>query len=176
MRNKTENVRRAANRGAERDFRSRSATVPKGFINSAHSGIKWETTLKTSILLAASFVVGAIMTAVSSAAPPAAAPHVTEVIVLDVGAHMQKLLELSKRMEAIQTKFQGTGKARIWQGSWAGSEAGRVIVTVEFPSLRSLAESEDRTRGVPELEALFAEVDASGIKVLSDSLVTEVSR
>jgi hypothetical protein len=115
------------------------------------------------------------MTAVSSAAPPAAAPHVTEIIVLDVGAHMQKLLELSKRMEAIQTKYQSTGKARIWEGSWAGSEAGRVIVTVEYPSLRSLAESQDRTRGVPELEALFAEVDASGIKVLSDSLVTEVS-
>jgi hypothetical protein len=117
----------------------------------------------------------AAVTAVSSAAPPPA-PHVTEVIVLDVGAHMQKFLELTKRMDAIQSKYQSTGKAHIWEGTWAGSESGRVIVTVEYPSLLSLAESADRTRGAPELASLIAELDASGIRVLSESLVTEVSR
>jgi hypothetical protein len=130
--------------------------------------------LKTPIVLVASFMV-AVVTAVSSAAPPPA-PHVTEVIVLDVGAHMQKFLELTKRMDAIQSKYQSTGKAHIWQGSWAGSESGHVIVTVEYPSLLSLAQSEDRTRGAPELASLIAELDASGIRVLSESLVTEVSR
>jgi hypothetical protein len=117
----------------------------------------------------------AAVTAVSSAAPPPA-PHVTEVIVLDVGAHMQKFLELARRMDAIQAKYQGTGKVHIWQGSWAGNESGHVIVTVEYPSLLSLAESGDRTRGAPELVPFFADLDASGIKVLSESLVTEVSR
>lgn len=129
--------------------------------------------MKTSIVLVASFMVAAVTT-VSSAAPPPA-PHVTEVIVLDVGVHMQKFLELARRMDAIQAKYKSTGKVHIWQGSWAGSDAGHVIVTVEYPSLHSLAESEDRSRGAPEFAPLFADLDASGIKVLSESLVTEVS-
>jgi hypothetical protein len=127
-----------------------------------------------ALVLVASFMVEAVTT-VSSAAPPPA-PRVTQVIVLDVGAHMQKFLEFARRMDAIQTKYQSAGKARVWQSTWAGSEAGRVIVTVEYPSLRSLAESDDKTRGAPELATLIGELDASGIKVLSDSLVTEVSR
>lgn len=130
--------------------------------------------MKTATTLLASLMMAAVTT-VSSAAPPAA-PHVTEVIVLDVGTHMQKLLELSRRMDAIQAKYQATGKARLWRAGWAGAEAGRVIIAVEYTSLRALADSEDKTRGAPEIAALIGELDASGIKILSESLVTEIPR
>jgi hypothetical protein len=98
----------------------------------------------------------------------------TEIIVPDVGAHMQKFLELAKRMGAIQTKYQNAGRVNMWESSWAGSEAGCVIVTVEYPRL-SLAESDDRARGAPELVPFFGDLDASGIKVLSEFLVTEAN-
>ncbi len=50
-------------------------------------------------------------------------------------------------------------------------------MTIEFPSLLSYAQSEEKQRaGDADYGPVFAELDASGIKVLSDSLVAEVSR
>ena len=132
--------------------------------------------MKTQAVFLASLMAAAVTT-VSSAAPPTPAPRVTEVIVLDVGSHMQKLLEIARKIDALGVKYHDAGKARIWQSSLAGSDTGRVVVTIEYPSLLSYAQSDDRTRaGAAEYAPVFAELDASGIKILSDSLVQEVPR
>src|SRR6516162_2608941 len=96
--------------------------------------------MKTGTILAAFATIAAAPTALA-ADQPAAAPHVAEVITLDVGANMEKFSELTKRVDAIAKKLQTTGTVRYYVSTWAGTAAGHVIVTVEYPSLASLAQS-----------------------------------
>ena len=98
----------------------------------------------------------------------------TEVIVLDVGSSMQKFFDLSNRANAIATKYQSTGKVRYYMATYAGPESGHVIVTIEYPSLASMAESAAKMNASPEFQKWITEAQASGIKQLSQSLVTEL--
>jgi hypothetical protein len=130
--------------------------------------------VKTQIILVAACLV-ATVTAVSSAAPPAGPPRVTQVVVLDVGANMQKFNDLNSRMDTIAAKYS-TGKARFWITTLAGAEVGRVIVTIEYPSLISFAQSQAKLDASPEFQQWQKDAQASGIKALSESLVTELPR
>jgi len=129
--------------------------------------------MKTRTILIASCAVAAIAS-VSSAQAPAAPPRVTEVVVLDVGSNMQKFFDLTKRANAITKQLNSPGKARYWISSWAGPEAGHVIVTIEFPSLVAMAQSEAQLNASPEFRQWMTEAQASGIKQLSQSIVTEL--
>ncbi len=70
--------------------------------------------MKTQAVFLASLMAAALTT-VCSAEPPPPAPRVTEVIVLDVGSHLPKLLEIARKIDALDAKYHVTGKARIWQ-------------------------------------------------------------
>lgn len=131
--------------------------------------------MKSQIILVAACLV-ATVSAVSSAAPPAGPPRVTQVIVLDVGTNMQKFNDLSSRVDTIATKNQSTGKTRYWITTFAGAEVGRVIVTIEYPSLISFAQSQAKMDASPEFQQWQKDAQASGIKELSSSLVTELPR
>jgi hypothetical protein len=131
--------------------------------------------VKAQIILVVLIIVVA-MTAVSSTAAPAGPPRVTDVFVLDVGANMQKFIDLTSRVNAIAAKYQSTGQARYWISTWAGPEAGHVIVTIEYPSLVSMAQSVAKLNGSPEFAKWLTEAQASGIKQLSESVVTELPR
>jgi len=131
--------------------------------------------VKSQIILVAACLV-ATVSAVSSAAPPAGPPRVTQVIVLDVGTNMQKFNDLSSRVDTIATKNQSTGKTRYWITTFAGAEVGRVIVTIEYPSLISFAQSQAKMDASPEFQQWQKDAQASGIKELSSSLVTELPR
>jgi hypothetical protein len=109
-----------------------------------------------------------------AASPPAEGPAVTEVLVFDVGPNFPKFLELTKRANAIAQKYGSTGKARFWMAAYAGRDSGAVIVTVEYPSLVSLAQSSAKVDPSPEWQQLVADAQASAIKVVSDSIVVEV--
>jgi hypothetical protein len=104
------------------------------------------------------------------------APHVTQVIVLDVGPHMKKFIDLSNRASAMAAKYESTGQVRYWTSTWAGPDTGRVIVTIEFPSLSSMAGSVSRMSASPEYAEWLADVENSGVKRLSTSVVTELRR
>jgi hypothetical protein len=143
--------------------------------NNCPFGHQGETIVKTQITLVAACLL-VIVTASSSAAPPAGPPRVTQVVVLDVGASMQKFNDLNNRMDAISTKYQSTGKARFWMTTYAGAEVGRVIVTVEYPSLISLAQSQAKMDASPEYQQWLKDAQTSGIKELSMSIVTELTR
>ena len=150
-------------------------TLIEPLTTTARSGIKGNQIVKAQITLVAACLL-AIVTASSSAAPPAGPPRVTQVVVLDVGASMQKFNDLNSRMDAIATKYQSTGKARFWMTTYAGAEVGRVIVTVEYPSLISLAQSQAKMDASPEYQQWQKDAQASGIKELSVSIVTELTR
>jgi hypothetical protein len=61
----------------------------------------------------------------------------------------------------------------LWAGT-TGEGAGRVIVTVEHPSLAALAQSSAKLQASPEFQKWQTDAVASGIKQLSNSLVTEL--
>ena len=104
------------------------------------------------------------------------APHVTQVIVLDVGPHMKRFVELTNRASAMADKYESTGKVRYWTSTWAGPNTGHAIVTIEFPSLASMASSIARMGESPEYAQWLADVESSGIKRLSASVLTELRR
>lgn len=106
----------------------------------------------------------------------AESPRVTQVIVLDVGPHMRKFSDRSARAKSIAEKYESAGKARYWTATMAGPDTGRVIVTIEFPSLSALAESVTRMSASPEYAQLVADAEASGIKRLSVSVVSELKQ
>ncbi len=129
--------------------------------------------MKTKTILMALSLIASGM-AVSAADAPAPAPHVTEVIVLDVGANMQKFVDLANRVNAITKKLQVGGTARYFISSYAGEGTGRVIVTVEHSSLVAMAQSVSKLNASPEFQKWQADAQASGIKQLSSSIVTEL--
>ena len=108
-----------------------------------------------------------------AASPPAEGPAVTEVFVFDVGPNLPKFLALSKRADAIAQKYGSTGKARSWMTTYAGPNTGNVIVTVEYPSLVSLAQSRAKVDPSPEWRQLVTDAQMS-IKLVSNSIVMEV--
>jgi hypothetical protein len=128
--------------------------------------MKTKTILMSSCLLAAAMAI--------SAADAPAPPHVTEVIVVDIGGNMQKFQELAKRVDGITKQLHAGGTVRYFVTTWAGEGSGRVVVTVEHPSLTALAESQAKMSASPEFRKWQADAQASGIKVLSESLVTEL--
>ena len=128
--------------------------------------MKITTILMSSCLLASAMAI--------SAADAPAAPHVTEVIVVDIGGNMQKFQELAKRVDGISKQLHVGGTVRYHLATWAGEGSGRVIVTVEYPSLTALADSGAKMNASPEFRKWQADAQASGIKVLSQSLVTEL--
>jgi peptidyl-tRNA hydrolase len=77
-------------------------------------------------------------------------------------------------VNVITKKLQVEGTARYYVSSWAGEGTGRVIVTIEHSSLIALAQSVSKLNASPEFQKWQADAQASGIKQLSSSIVTEL--
>ena len=108
-----------------------------------------------------------------AASPTGEGPTVTEVFVFDVGPNLPKFMDLSQRADAIAKKYGGTVKARTWMATYSGPNTGNVIVTVEYPSFMSLAQSRAKINASPEWQKLVADAQAS-IKLVSNSIVEEI--
>jgi hypothetical protein len=79
------------------------------------------------------------------------------------------------KARTISGRIGNPGKARLYAPSFAGTEAGTLIVVVEYPSLQSLAESDQKLANNAEWQAMVGEIMGAGFKVVSQSLVTEVT-
>jgi len=123
-----------------------------------------------TILVASCFIASMAVSGADAPAPP----HVIEVIVLDVGANMQKFIDQSNRATAIMKKLQVGGTVRYYRSSWAGEGTGHVIVTIEYPSLVAFAQGTSKLDASPDFQRWRADAAASGIKELSSSIVTEL--
>ena len=62
---------------------------------------------------------------------------------------------------------------RIWQAQFAGSDAGTVIVSLEFANMAALAHYYEAARSNADLAAELAKL-ATMRKIVSDSLYTEL--
>lgn len=118
--------------------------------------------------------IAALFAIVSSAAAPDRPARVKTVITLDVGPNMQKFSELVRRRMAIEKSLHTTGVPTFWVSTYSGTSVGHVTVTVDYPSLASMARSSEIMDRSEEITKWEADFEASGIKVLSESLVEEL--
>ena len=84
-------------------------------------------------------------------------------------AYIKEVLETGR---AHLKRLESTGNLRIWKAKYAGSNAGSVIVAIEFPSLAALAEDDKKTAADPALGAWVRGLDKMR-KIVSDSLYSE---
>jgi hypothetical protein len=61
---------------------------------------------------------------------------------------------------------------RVWKGRFAGSEAGAVVVTAEFPNLEALAKDDAKMKSDPELKSWLDGLNKMR-KIVSDSIYEE---
>ena len=119
------------------------------------------------------FVLAAVTIVLCMAAPLRAqdAP-VMRVIVVQTdnpSAYMKEVLETGR---AHMKRLESSGNLRIWKAKYAGSDAGSVIVAIEYPSLTALAADDKKSAADPALGAWVRGLDKLR-KIVSDSLYSE---
>ncbi len=109
----------------------------------------------------------------ASLSATAAGPAVTRIIVVqptDVSAYMHELNVL----QSIYKKIGQSIKLRVWRATYAGPEAGSVVVAVEFPDLAALAKLSETARSNAEIGAEMKKIGGMR-KIVSDSIYEEVT-
>ncbi len=85
------------------------------------------------------------------------------------GAYVKEVLETGR---AHVKRLQSEAIVRVWRAKFAGSDAGNIVVAIEYPSLDALAEGDRRAAADPALRAWVKSL-ASIRKIVSDSLYSE---
>ena len=123
--------------------------------------------MKSRLMLVAAMIL------LSASAPvPAQEAPVMRVIVVQTdnpSAYIKEVLETGR---GHLKRLESTGNLRIWKAKYAGSNAGSVIVAIEYPSLTALAEDDKKAGADPALSAWVRSLDKIR-KIVSDSLYSE---
>jgi hypothetical protein len=90
----------------------------------------------------------------------------------DAGAYIDDVLETGRGHLA---RLDSVGKLRVWRAKFAGSNAGTVIVAIEYPSLVAYAE-DDRKMSADAAYMSWARGLDRVRRIVSDSLYTEAQR
>ena len=64
------------------------------------------------------------------------------------------------------------GQTRVWQARFAGTDAGAVVVSIEYPNMAAFADAVAKTNASSEYQAWLKGLDKIR-KIVSDSLYTE---
>jgi hypothetical protein len=100
---------------------------------------------------------------------------VINVLTYDVAGEMPKFLELYKRAMVVMEKYGSTGESRLWMATYAGANAGRVAVGIEYPSMVSMAQSGEKVFASPEWQQLATEFEATDMRLLSNSVSVDIT-
>ncbi len=103
------------------------------------------------------------------------APHVNQVLFVDIGGDLPKFREFFTRFVAVAKKYDSTGTTRAWLTTLAGPNTNNVVVVTEHPSLVSMAQSNAKVVPSPEWQQLTAEFAAAGMRVTSNSVTMEIT-
>jgi hypothetical protein len=115
-------------------------------------------------------IAGVALFLFAGAAAEAAVLRVVVVQASDAGAYA-KAIEQGKAL----LKAKGSpGSIRIWRGRFAGSDAGAIVVSVEYPSLEALAKDDALMAADPELRTWLQGLDKLR-KIVSDSIYQELT-
>jgi len=63
---------------------------------------------------------------------------------------------------------------RVWRARFAGTDAGAIVVSVEYPNLEALAKDDAKMASDPELKSWLQSLDKLR-KVVSDSVYNELT-
>jgi len=86
----------------------------------------------------------------------------------NVAGYVQEL----DKGQALLKKLGVQETLRVWQARFAGPEAGSVVVSIEFPSMSALVDSDTKTSANSEYKEWLKGLDKVR-KIVSDSLYTE---
>jgi hypothetical protein len=110
---------------------------------------------------------------VASFAAPAADTAVSRVIVVqtaDVPGYVHEV----ETLQALLKKAGVAATLRVWRATYAGVDAGSIVVIVEVPNLAGIAKVEDTIRTNPDLAAEMKKINTMR-KIVSDSLYEALS-
>lgn len=85
------------------------------------------------------------------------------------GAYIKEVLGTG---EAHLKRLESTGNLRIWKAKFAGSNAGSVVISIEYPSLTALATEDKKMAADAAFGAWVRSLDKMR-KIVSDSLYSE---
>jgi hypothetical protein len=87
----------------------------------------------------------------------------------DLAAYSAEL----KKGQAILKRMGSAAQLRLWRGGFAGDDTGRVVVTLEYPSMIVLAQDSTKALADPEYSAWLKGLDKLR-KIVSDSTYDEL--
>lgn len=87
----------------------------------------------------------------------------------DVAGYLQWL----EKGKEVMKNLGLTATVRVWCATFAGANAGNIIVAIEFPDMNAFAEAETKTRADKNYLAWLQEM-AKNRTIISDSLYTEL--
>jgi len=95
--------------------------------------------------------------------------RVVEIKTDNVAAYLQAL----EQNKQIMKKLGLTPQIRVWQATYAGPNAGSIIVSVEYSSMAAFADADAKTRADKDYQAWLKGMDKIRT-VVSDSLYGEL--
>ena len=120
----------------------------------------------------ASFLVAATFAVAMSSAAFAANTAWARVISVKTDNLSAYMAELDKG-RAINKRLGLSVRIRVWRATYAGHEAGTLIVTIEYPSWAAFADTQAKTTADPEFSKWLAGLDKVRT-ITSDSLYREL--
>lgn len=100
--------------------------------------------------------------------------RVIDVIWIDTNGDDAKYQEIFDALTAASKKAGSTGERRMWGAFFAGANAGATITTIEYPSLKSLAESNEKLAASEDFQAAIAAFFEAGMSADSRSLMFNI--
>ena len=114
-------------------------------------------------------VVALSLLAVSAPPAEAAVLRIVTVETADVASYLKEV----ERGNTLLKKGGSPAVMRVWRGQFAGEDAGKLVVHLEYPDLAALARDNEKFSKDPEMQAWLKTVERLR-RVLSDSVYQEL--
>lgn len=126
--------------------------------------------MRTTFIAAAFMGVLGLIASLSAAAADSAVSRVIVVQTADVPGYVHEV----ETLQALLKKAGVAATLRVWRATYAGVDAGSIVVIVEVPNLAGIAKVEDTIRTNPDLAAEMKKINGMR-KIVSDSLYEALS-
>jgi hypothetical protein len=102
-------------------------------------------------------------------------PTVINVLSINDNGDQPGLLDIVKRVRAINERLGNKGTSRVWQATLAGEGTNAIFVAIEHPSLVSMAQDNAKLQADAEWQKIVDEFEKKGMSVLSNSVSVEIT-
>jgi hypothetical protein len=103
----------------------------------------------------------------SRAADP---PAIVQVIVIDTNGDNDAFLSKAQEAREIFKRLGIDARRRYMQASLAGEESGNIALTIDYPSLKALAEAGEKLSNDAQWQAYVQWIGEKGMSVVSNSV------